>query len=212
MNEDVDARIGPGARARGCPPPDQLQALAGDALPDALRNEIATHLGACPACQSLAADLALLEPELPASMADGPARRGGAPTAWLAAAATALAAVGLGVWWQAHAPARQVVPVATPAPAAVSAAVAPPAGQWTVEPPALVVPADAAIVMRGAPNPLLGSLMDAVAPYRAGNFAEASRRLGAFTRSHPKVADAWFYLGASRLLSGRAAVRASSTR
>ena len=56
--------------------------------------------------------------------------------------------------------------------------------------------------MRGAGNPVLSSLMNAVAPYRAGDYAEASRRLDAFTRAHPKVSDGWFYLGASRLLSG----------
>ena len=202
MSENVNEPIGPGARARGCPPPDQLHALEGDALPDALRAQTEAHLAACPACRALAADLALLEPELPASLLEARRRDRITPVVWLAAAAAVLAAAGLGLWWQATSSTLSSTVVAKPAPVAVSAAATPTPGLWTVEPPALVVPAEAAVVMRGTANPTLSSLMDALAPYRAGNFPEAARRLDAFSHAHPKVADAWFSLGASRLLGG----------
>src|SRR5262249_2455131 len=69
MIDGAEGNVGPGARMRGCPPPEQLAALAGDALPENLRHDIAAHLATCQACQALADDLARLdEVEPPASL------------------------------------------------------------------------------------------------------------------------------------------------
>ena len=58
--------------------------------------------------------------------------------------------------------------------------------------------------MRGANNAdqaFLTELGAAIAPYRAGRYAEAAKALDALAGKRPDVAEVWFYLGVSRLYS-----------
>jgi hypothetical protein len=201
MSADAEPPVGPNARQRGCPPPEHLAALAGDALPEDLRRDVSTHLAKCAACRALAADLAQLdEAEVPASLDARVATSGGRERLALLVAAALLAAIGLSAWWRVHQP----EPVAPDRAAVISApptvpAARTPAPRWTIESPALVLPAATVLVMRGS-DPTATALTTALGPYRKGDFAAAATSLAVFTAAHPDSADGWFYLGASRLL------------
>jgi TolA-binding protein len=113
---------------------------------------------------------------------------------WLVPAALALlAAIGIGVWLRAgHIPGLSAGhPVADSAPAGE-------AGDWAIDRPAIVTPAGNASVDAGA-------LTAALAPYSRDDYASATASLEGFVATHPESPDGWFYLGASRLLSGDAA-------
>jgi hypothetical protein len=203
MSEEFEANVGPNARRRGCPPPEHLMALTGDAVPDDLRREVSAHLARCAACQALAADLARLGEGAPPASLDGRViAASGVRGRWaVLVAAVVLAAIGLSAWWRVHAPQEMLldrVETSTGAPAAAAAPA--PATRWTVEPPALVLPAATVLVMRGS-DPAAAALATALEPYRNGDYAAAATSLAAFTTTHPDSADGWFYLGASRLLT-----------
>lgn len=150
------------------------------------------------------------------------------PRRWwygLAAAAVMALAVGAVLWRgsPAAAPAARVVQSAPMAPAANAAGAAnasPPAPAtpeiapprtWAAlsAAPAVMLPASFTIVMRGDANPgrdeFLTAFGPAIAPYRAGRYAEAAEALQALTARFPAVDEGWFYLGVSRLYTGRAA-------
>jgi len=203
MNEEFEANVGPNARQRGCPPPEHLMALAGDAVPDDLRREVSAHLARCAACQALATDLARLDESAPPASLDARViAASGVRGRWaVLVAAVVLAAIGLSAWWRVHVPQVAVsyrVGTSTAAPAAPVAPV--PATRWTVEPPALVLPAATVLVMRGS-DPAAAALATALEPYRKADYAAAATSLAAFAATHPDSADGWFYLGASRLLT-----------
>jgi TolA-binding protein len=205
MMADIEANIGPNARQRGCPPPERLSALAGDALPDDPRREVSAHLARCVACQALAADLARLdEAELPANLEARVVTAPDTRARWaLLVAAVVLAAIGLSAWWRVHGPKqmeadRQELALGESPTAAPSAPA--PAPRWTIEKPALVLPAATVLVMRGS-DPAAAALTTALQAYRKGDYTAAVMSLAAFTATHPDSADGWFYLGASRLLT-----------
>ncbi len=203
MSEEFEADIGPNARQRGCPPPEHLMVLAGDAVPDDLRREVSAHLARCAACQALAADLARLDESAPPASLDARViAASGVRGRWaVLVAAVILAGIGLSAWWRMHGQhividgqelaliesqtAAPVAPVPTP--------------RWAIEPPALVLPAATVLVMRGS-DPTGAALTKALEPYRKKDYTAAATRLAAFTAAHPIAADGWFYLGASRLL------------
>jgi hypothetical protein len=204
MSEEFEANVGPNARQRGCPPPEHLMALAGDAVPDDLRREVSAHLARCAACQALAADLARLDgsaapPSLDARVIAASGVRG----RWaVLVAAVVLAAIGLSAWWRVHR-SQEIVMDGQELALIESERAAPapplPAARWAVEPPALVLPAATVLVMRGS-DPAAAALATALEPYRKRDYAAAATSLAAFTAAHPDSADGWFYLGASRLL------------
>ena len=204
MSENFEANVGPNARQRGCPPPDHLMALAGDAVPDDLRREVSAHLARCAACQALAADLARLDESAPPASLDARViAASGVRGRWaVLVAAVVLAAIGLSAWWRVHGPQDMAVDrVETSTGGAPAAPAAPaPAPRWVVEPPALVLPAASVLVMRGS-DPAAAALATALEPYRKGDYAAAATSLAAFAATHPDSADGWFYLGASRLLT-----------
>jgi hypothetical protein len=196
---NVGPSVGPTARQRGCPPPEHLIALTGDALSDDLRREISAHLARCAACRALSADVARLdEPDVPAGLeARVVEASGGRGRRALLVAAAVLAMIGVSAWWRVHAPPNESPDrAAISAPAPVAPTHAP---RWAIDKPALVLPAATVLVMRGS-DPDAAALTTALAPYRKGDFTAAAESLTAFTNSHPASSDGWFYLGASRLL------------
>jgi hypothetical protein len=122
-----------------------------------------------------------------------------APRWVLPVVAAALAAVGLAVWLRV----ARLHGFDSGAPGTSSAS-ANSAGDWPVEKPAVVPP---------SPGPAVNSdgeyenaaLTAALEPYRRDDFASAAMSLEGFVATHQGSADGWFYLGASRLLSGDAA-------
>jgi cytochrome c-type biogenesis protein CcmH/NrfG len=114
---------------------------------------------------------------------------------WLVPAAVALlAAIGIGVWLRA----RHIPGLSAGQPAADSA-LAGGAGDWAIERPAIAMPAS------GHASVDAGALTAALAPYGREDYASATASLEGFVATHPESPDGWFYLGASRLLSGDAA-------
>jgi hypothetical protein len=204
MSEDLEANVGPNARQRGCPPPEHLVALGGDALPDDLRRDVSAHLARCAACQALAPDLARLDESAPPASLDARVIAAASVRGrWaVLVAAAVLAAIGLSAWWQLHGPPGIVrdgeelayIESETTAPAAQV-----PAARWAVEPPALVLPAATVLVMRGS-DPTATALTTALEPYRKRDYTAAATSLAALTAAHPDSTDGWFYLGASQLL------------
>lgn len=216
-----DDYTGPRAATLGCPSPDVLIALDGDALPEELRHTAEAHLARCAACRALVADLAAIDVVVPESLDArvlSQASAGGA--GWraplLAMAAVLVAAVALGVmYFNRPREDREVVArVDTPA---VAAPVAPTAGTWTIAKPALLLPLATALVVRGEAEEASRALGAALAPYRTDDYVEAERLLEAVVEKYPTSADAWFYLGSTRLLDGdpagaRAALAEARTR
>lgn len=202
--DEGDGYTGPRAATLGCPAPDVLIALGGDALPEELRREAEAHVAGCAACRALMADLGALDVEVPATLDRrvlGQAGRGGAwwQGAMLPMAAVLVAAIALGVYSQL----RQV-----PAGTAASHAPAAPAsraGSWEITKPALLLPLATALVVRGEEEAAGRALGAALAPYRTDDYVEAERQLENVVKQYPASADAWFYLGATRLLDGDAA-------
>jgi len=113
---------------------------------------------------------------------------------WLVPAAVAvLAAIGVGVWLRSgHMPGLSA---GNPADSALAGG----AGDWAIDRPAIVPPASGNVSVDA------GALAAALAPYGREDFANATASLEGFVATHPDSPDGWFYLGASRLLSGDAA-------
>ena len=64
------------------------------------------------------------------------------------------------------------------------------------------MPLATALVVRGEAEEASRALGAALAPYRTDDYVEAERRLEAVVEKYPASADAWFYLGSTRLLDG----------
>jgi TolA-binding protein len=162
-----------------------------------------------------------------ASPAGAPAERS-TPRAWwygLAAAAVVSLAVGAAIWRGPAGPEpasrTATAPSASPANTAPSVPATPditPPRVWAAltTAPAVTLPASFTIVMRGDASPdrdaFLTAFGPAIAPYRAGRYAEAAEALEGLTARFPAVDEAWFYLGVSRLYAGRAAAAVEPLR
>jgi hypothetical protein len=199
--DDRHAYTGPRAATLGCPPPDVLVALGGDALPEAIRRDAEAHVARCAACRALLADLDALDLDVPAALDQRVIGTAGQGAAWwkgalLPMAAVLVAAVALGLYFG-----RGQAPVDSVA-RTVPAPEAPRAGAWPVAKPALLLPLATAIVVRGEEEAAGRALAAALAPYRTDDYVEAERQLEAVVAQYPASADAWFYLGATRLLDG----------
>jgi TolA-binding protein len=199
-----DDYTGPRAVTLGCPSPDVLMAFGGDALPEELRRRAETHLASCPACRALVADLAAIDIDVPESLDTrvlGQKSAGGSAwrTPMLAMAAAVVAAVALGVVYRngQTTPATSIASAPTP-----SAPAGPQAGTWEVRKPALLLPLATALVVRGEAEEASRALGAALAPYRTDDYVAAERLLEAVVQKYPSSADAWFYLGSTRLLDG----------
>lgn len=202
-----DDYTGPRAATLGCPSPDVLVALSGDALPDHLRQPAHAHVASCAACRALVADLGQLDLDVPASLdarvllkAGGGGARWRTPLLALAAVLVAAVAVGL-VYRNSQTPVAGTVAHVEPAPAPAAVA-PPPAGAWAVTKPALLLPLATALVVRGEEAQASQALGAALAPYRTDDYVTAERLLAQVVQKYPSSADAWFYLGSTRLLDG----------
>jgi TolA-binding protein len=120
----------------------------------------------------------------------------------LAIAAVLVAAVALGVIYRN----RQTTPAPGGSLASGPAPAPPPAvrqaGTWDVKKPALLLPLATALVVRGEAEEASRALGAALAPYRTDDYVAAERLLEAVVQKFPASADAWFYLGSTRLLDG----------
>ena len=196
---------GPRAADLKCPSPDVLLALGGDALPDEIRRPAEAHVARCAACRVFLADIAQIEPEAPASLDSrvlGATRTGGGAwrTIFLPLAAVLVAAVGVGLYYRTPPAAPDATVAGAPAPAADP--VPTPRALWDIRKPALLLPLATAVVVRGEEAEASAALGAALAPYRTHDYVAAERQLEDVVSRFPKSADAWFYLGATRLLDG----------
>ena len=204
---EQDDYRGPRAATLGCPPPDVLLALAGDALPGDIRRPAEAHVARCAACRVFLADIAQIEPETPASLDSRVLQAtGSGGRAWraifLPLAAVLVAAVGVGLYYRT--PPAPEATVAT-APAATVDQAPTLRATWDIRKPALLLPLATAVVVRGEEAEASAALGAALAPYRIDDYVAAERQLEDVVTRFPKSADAWFYLGATRLLDGDAA-------
>ena len=121
----------------------------------------------------------------------------GLPRWVLPALAAALAAVGLALWLRV-ARLHGLDSVATGTSAVTNSD-----GDWPVDkPPAVPVPAGPA--PSSDDEYATAALVAALEPYRRDDFAGAAMSLEGFVATRPESPDGWFYLGASRLMSGDA--------
>jgi hypothetical protein len=205
-----DDYTGPRAVTFGCPSPDVLIALGGDALPDDLRHTAEAHMASCAACRALVADLGAIDIEVPESLDRRVlAQQGAGGASWrtplLSMAAVLVAAVALGLMYRGQKTGVDVVArVETPAVLPEAGAVRP-AALWEVKKPALLLPLATALVVRGEEAEASRALGAALAPYRTDDYVAAQRLLEQVVEKYPSLADAWFYLGSTRLLDGDAA-------
>ena len=102
-----------------------------------------------------------------------------------AAGVALLAAVGVAVWLR--------VGHRSEGPHASKIAQSGRAGDWAIDKPA---------VLRSPQGE--DALTAALVPYDGEDFASATASLEGFVATHPESPDGWFYLGASRLMSGDA--------
>lgn len=202
-----------------CPKPELLQAARSGVLPPETGKDIHQHLEGCRLCQSVVADLEAMDNEdLDSAVRKRiwkrmqPAITGqnaatdvrGRPwwNLWLRPmplAATVVAAlalvVGLGVLRERRQPANPTAQNQIPAVPATPSAL-------RLEKPPIMLPASAVVVWRGQEDPSSKQnreLKQALAPYTAGNYAEAAQRLDRLRKKYPRLAEAAFYLGASQL-------------
>jgi hypothetical protein len=121
----------------------------------------------------------------------------GLPRWVLPALAAALAAVGLALW-------LRVARLHGLDSRAAGSAVANSAGDWPVEKPPVpeTVPPTVGTLPSSTDGYAQAALVAALEPYRRDDFAGAAMSLEGFVATHSESAEGWYYLGASRLLSG----------
>ena len=202
-----DDYSGPRAATLGCPSPDVLMALGGDALPEEMRQPAEAHVAHCPACRALLADLNAIDVDVPESLDARVLNESRGAASWwkgalLPMAAVLVAAVALGIWTRRGGDTRRHEGGRARGDAHAPAAAAPQPGSWTIGKPALLLPLATALVVRGEEAEASRALAEALAPYRTDDYVAAERLLERVVAEYPASADAWFYLGSTRLLDG----------
>lgn len=220
---DADASLNGGttlptgrASAAGHPSEDDWVRFAARELDPEARAVLADHIVACPDCARTyraVSDVTRGASRLAA--AGRPARSSTWRQSLAMAASVALAVTGWSWLIRVPAPATIVdapagtASVATPAPLAPDPAVAPavaPAWAALGAAPAVQLPASFTLAVRGPQDdasPFMRAFGAAIAPYRAGRFAEAATALSDVAAAHPGVPEAAFYLGMARLHAGQ---------
>lgn len=195
-----------GSEAR-CPPMDLLFPAYEHVMPEPLGAGVREHVQACEACRLL---VDVLDPDRSAEAPSSAIAREPAPVAsrhrpfwWaLGAAAIVLLAAGAGLFQASRGLNESRTPAVT---ASRGDRVVPaPVYLLALQKPALRLP-ESVLVMRGSDlQPYALALVAALEPYRRNDFPAAERGLAAVSARFPDEPHAFFYRGASLLLSGRA--------
>jgi hypothetical protein len=179
------------------------------------RERVASHLVGCAECATIYRGVSELRREAQAldppsrpvvSWPPVPGSRSSLVTYALAAAAVIVVLVGGALFVSSlrdAAPSRQA---ASPTSPAAPQAGAPRAWALDLKAPAVVLPAGLAIAMRGGEAGSRAFLQEfgaAVAPYRAGRYAEAAGLLRVVAGRYPHSREATFYLASALLLAGQ---------
>jgi tetratricopeptide (TPR) repeat protein len=201
-DEEMAGLFGPHTTGPSCPPPELLQASQMRTLPQPVQARVARHVEHCVMCQALGE--ALDDPALASLTPEESARILTRVRAELGRSRRPFVA-----WWQFAAAAAAVALVAFGlvlfrASRNAPAALAP--GEIAVlqlEKPDLPARTGTDLVWRGPTDSGAGAdLGRALEPYRAGDFAEAARRLTALLDRQPQNPAVLFYLGVSDLFLG----------
>jgi hypothetical protein len=193
------------------PSEDAWARFAANEMSSDERTRLADHVVSCADCAAIFRVVSVVG----ANKSSADAERRPAFGDWraLAAAAAVVLTIGVGVWWAARSGADESpragdAPTPT-APPAVDAPSAPtPLWASLPSPPEVRLPPDLVLTMRGADvdrDAFLKAFGEAIAPYRAGRFAEAAAALAPVAERYADIVETSFYLGASRLYGGAAA-------
>lgn len=193
----------------GCPPPELLlPAREGSILPGGLEAAVRAHVAGCRLCAELAAVLDEIEAqpsdlEMQRINRRLQHERRATGRSWrvpLAAAAAVFAIAGAGYFLKSmESPATSPASEQTSAPPAVRVPV------LALNAPPILLPPESLTLRGEQPNRYGAAIQDALTPFAAGDYVEASARLQRVTTDHPRRPHAQFYLGAARLLNGAAA-------
>jgi TolA-binding protein len=215
-------------KTRSCPRPELLRAAEAGVLAAEQAEAITLHLDGCRFCKSLLADMEELDnrdldigtqERIWARVQQGVQRRTPArefpyfswlwwrqplPAAALVAALIVLA-IGIGFMLNRRSSSARL---------AQGQHVSPVQTVFKLEKAPVMLPA-AAIVWRGqedASGKQAKELEQALAPYQAGDYAEAANRLEALRQKYPKMAETSFYLGVCRLFLNKDADAAAALK
>ena len=203
----------PAQPGSGHPSEDDWARFAANEMSSDERAQVADHVVACAECAAIFRVVSLVGAEAKgiATVAD---RRPVGDWRFLAVAATLLLTLGLGAWWAARTGGddtgqQAATDVRTPitTPANIAPPAQPPLWASLSSAPEVRLPPDLVLTMRGAGGDreaFLKVFGEAIAPYRAGRFAEAATALAPVAERYADVAEVWFYLGAARLYNGAA--------
>ena len=207
-------------RCADCPEPELLRAAQAGALPPELHDLLMRHVELCPTCKSLMENLGALEDaplqpderqriwdriqgatgsELSSATVPRPAQWWKRPLwPWPAAigsAAVILLVFGAGLF---HERRRAAPIIGLPRPHETAQ---PSSTAFRLEKAPVMLPASAVLVFRGADGgaPSEKEFNDALAPYQSDDYAQAAQRFERLARKYPRLAEAHFYLGVSRL-------------
>jgi len=199
-----------GARL-ACPAAETLLPAMEGTLPEPLRGKVLSHLEHCTVCRMLADAQASPECSQPtvdeSNRIQARVRRTRRSTSawWRAAAAAAVITIAAGAGWLAQFDQRgALMPVAPAAPAAKSTRNVP-TFVLDLEKPSIELPPGALVLRSRGADPEVTGLIDALEPFRNGDYSQAIQRLTALHANHPDDQFVNYYLGVSYLLAGRAA-------
>jgi tetratricopeptide (TPR) repeat protein len=210
----------------GCPDPDLLLARRSELLDADVHAALDDHIASCDACARLVADLESMkldasDPAIESAVLARVLQRGSPTKFWrLPLSAALVIGCAASIAWWIRTPAASVSPAPVASASAAGAASAAPGGamadksvdkpvtttvtMWTVEALPVRVPLSAVGVSRSAENRAASAaLVDALAPYQAGRYADAVPALQEVARSYPESGEAALYLGVALLLADR---------
>jgi hypothetical protein len=193
------------------PSEDDWARFAGNEMSSDERTRLADHVVSCTECAAIFRVVAAVGADAKGTEA----HRRSAFGDWrvLAAAAAVVMTIGLGAWWAIRGADNDSQRAGTePQPPTVTPPVEAPAAQsplWASlsTAPDVRLPPDLVLTMRGVDgdrDAFLKVFGEAIAPYRAGRFAEAAAALTPVAERYADVVEVSFYLGTARLLSGAA--------
>ena len=202
----------------GCPDPDLLLERRSELMEPDVRSALDTHLASCDACAQMAADLDALKLDVPEGTVETevlsrlqPRRQ--SLTFWRVplAAAVVIGCAGSIAWWM-RTPTFAPDGASTSAPVGATVdrtadkpADTPPStvvAMWTVEAlPVRMALSDVGVTRSAEGRNPSAALLDALAPYQAGRYADAIPPLREVAGAQPDSGEAALYLGVALLLA-----------